>query len=697
MTARAHERAAGSVGLRLRVAFGLLLVFLLLAGTVGIVALTAQVDQANEVVDRIGPLHGSVLQARQALTDAETGARGYLMTGDPSFLGPFDRGRAEFPVRMRQARAGVEGRTQVTASLDRMAAAGNRWLFDFAQPAVEARRRGVDGPDQRVGKLLFDQFRVASLRTDGVLASEDAAGRAEIIERAEQTRAALLVTMALGTAFGAIIAAYTTRGIVGPLERLRATMTRLRGADPDARAELEGATEIRAVASALNSLADENAALGESQRERVERERTIREIAGRVREHLDMTSVLERTVSEVGAALGVQRVLVRPIHDGHLGPVAAEWAAPGVDRVTVDGVAMLTAAAVSPALGSVAIEDVDRDERLDLLGGRSHLTTAGVKAALMTPVAGSALLVAHELRGPRAWSESDVGLIEAVARELAGALSHAQAYERERHMVAKLQELDNAKTEFVSSVSHELRTPLTSIVGYLELLTDEDGVPLEPSQARMVEVIERNSRRLLALIEDLLTLSRIESGAFKVSLALVELPPLVAAVIEAIRPSIDSRQLELMVDLPERMPPVQGDAAQLERVLANLLTNAAKFTPPGGRVTVSGQTVGDHVALSVADTGIGIPEAEQPKLFSRFFRSSISQEQAIQGTGLGLVIVKSVVEHHGGSIWFTSRPGAGSTFTVSLPAAAGEVDAAAQQPLALGPATGPSVREGASR
>jgi signal transduction histidine kinase len=408
--------------------------------------------------------------------------------------------------------------------------------------------------------------------------------------------------------------------------------------------------------------------------------------------------VLERTVSEVGAALGVQRVLVRLVRDGQLGPVAAEWAAPGVDRVSGDGVAMLTTAAIAPSLGTVAIDDVSADERLDLLGGRTHLTSSGVRAALITPVAASALLVAHELGGPRAWSESDTALIEAVARELAGALTHAQAYERERHMVAKLQELDNAKTEFVSSVSHELRTPLTSIVGYLELLTE--GAGLDPSQVRMLEVIERNSRRLLALIEDLLTLSRIESGAFKVSLATVQLPPLIEAVVEAIRPTIDNRRIELAVNLPEHLASVRGDASQLERVLANLLTNAAKFTEPGGKVTVSARTVGDHVAVSVADTGIGIPEAEQPKLFSRFFRSSISREQAIQGTGLGLVIVKSVIEHHGGSIWFTSRPGLGSTFTVSLPVSAEQdLQAGPEEAgrLALGPATGPSVREGVSR
>ena len=147
----------------------------------------------------------------------------------------------------------------------------------------------------------------------------------------------------------------------------------------------------------------------------------------------------------------------------------------------------------------------------------------------------------------------------------------------------------------------------------------------------------------------------------------IELPPLVDAVVESVKPTVDARKLELVVDVPARTGTILGDEPQLERVLLNLITNALKFTPEGGRVTLSARPVGDSIALSVADTGIGIPASEQPKLFSRFFRSSISQERAIQGTGLGLVIVKSIVEHHGGSIWFTSKPGQGTTFTVTLP------------------------------
>jgi two-component system phosphate regulon sensor histidine kinase PhoR len=167
-----------------------------------------------------------------------------------------------------------------------------------------------------------------------------------------------------------------------------------------------------------------------------------------------------------------------------------------------------------------------------------------------------------------------------------------------------------------------------------------------------------------------LTLSRIESGAFRVARLPVALVGVVHATLEELRPQAAARGVELVADVASDVPTVLGDSSQLERVLLNLLSNAIKFTIDGGRVVVRVRPSGTVVEVAVEDEGIGIPEAEQDRLFSRFFRSSTSQERAIQGTGLGLVIVKSIVEHHGGDIAVRSRPGLGTTFTIRLPAAA---------------------------
>jgi PAS domain S-box-containing protein len=234
-------------------------------------------------------------------------------------------------------------------------------------------------------------------------------------------------------------------------------------------------------------------------------------------------------------------------------------------------------------------------------------------------------------------------------------------------LLERARELDQAKTDFVSRISHELRSPLTSVLGYLELLGGGEPGPLTREQRRMLEVINRNGRRLLALIEDLLLLSRIEAGAVTITWEPVQLDQLVRSVHESFAPAIRQGQLTCRLDLEPGLG-MDGDSRQLERVVANLIANAVKFTPPGGTINIAGRRDGDEVVLEVSDTGIGIPEDEQPRLFTRFFRSTIATERETQGTGLGLFIVKHVAEAHGGNVAVASSPGTGSTFTVRLPA-----------------------------
>jgi PAS domain S-box-containing protein len=239
--------------------------------------------------------------------------------------------------------------------------------------------------------------------------------------------------------------------------------------------------------------------------------------------------------------------------------------------------------------------------------------------------------------------------------------------ELQASMLERAQELDRAKSDFVSRVSHELRSPLTSVLGYLELIGEGDPGPLTKDQRRMLEVVSRNGRRLLALIEDLLLLSRIEAGAVTVIYEPVRLEPLIRGAQESFVHAIHAGQLVVRMAVEPGLE-LDGDPTQLERMVANLISNAVKFTPPGGEVTITARRVGDHVVIEVHDTGIGVPEDEQPGLFTRFFRSSISMEQETQGTGLGLFIVKHVAEAHGGTVAVVSAPGMGSTFTARLPA-----------------------------
>ena len=234
-------------------------------------------------------------------------------------------------------------------------------------------------------------------------------------------------------------------------------------------------------------------------------------------------------------------------------------------------------------------------------------------------------------------------------------------------MVERLREVDQAKSDFVSTVSHELRTPLTSIRGYVEMLRDGDAGALDAPQDRMLAVVERNTDRLLALIEDLLTLSRIESGAFRTTVTDVDLADLLRSCAEAVDVQAAAAGVALEVSVDDDLPCLRGDAHQLERLILNLLTNAIKFSEPSSSVTLRAARVDDAARIEVEDHGMGIPEGEQGRLFSRFFRSSTAQERAVPGTGLGLVIAKTAVDNHGGTIDVTSTPGEGTTFTVVLP------------------------------
>ena len=238
--------------------------------------------------------------------------------------------------------------------------------------------------------------------------------------------------------------------------------------------------------------------------------------------------------------------------------------------------------------------------------------------------------------------------------------------ESHRLMLEQARELDQAKNQFVSRVSHELRSPLTGILGYLELIRVGRAGGLSDEQTRLLGIVERSGKRLLAQIEDLLLLSRIEAQTMQLTPEQVRLASLVGEVHESLLPSIREKELRSELDLDPDVT-VEADPVQLERVVANLISNAVKFTPAGGRIEVIARRDRDDAVFQVRDTGVGIPPDEQFRLFTRFFRSSISNAKETRGTGLGLFIVKEVTEAHGGTVAAESAPGTGSTFTVRLP------------------------------
>jgi PAS domain S-box-containing protein len=233
--------------------------------------------------------------------------------------------------------------------------------------------------------------------------------------------------------------------------------------------------------------------------------------------------------------------------------------------------------------------------------------------------------------------------------------------------VSERRRLEEMKSQFLATVSHDLRTPLASIMGFTEMLTEGSPGPLTEVQEEFVGIVFENSQRLMALVNDLLDISKLEVGRTSLEVKTIELPRLIAGVVDEMSPLTFGKNISLEVDCPETLPSTQGDQRRLEQVLNNLLSNAVKFTPEGGRVEVKAELEGEQLVVTVRDTGVGIPPDDLPQLFQPFHRGGNVTKQAIEGTGLGLSIAKALVEAHGGEIGVESELDKGSTFWFTLP------------------------------
>jgi signal transduction histidine kinase/integral membrane sensor domain MASE1 len=242
-----------------------------------------------------------------------------------------------------------------------------------------------------------------------------------------------------------------------------------------------------------------------------------------------------------------------------------------------------------------------------------------------------------------------------------------EALASEKLAVDRLAQLDQSKNDFLATVSHELRTPITSILGYSQLLMGQDSDALPAVQRQVVSRIERNGRRLMGLIEDMLAMSQIEVGSFAFSRVPLDVREPLGQAVESTLSLLPARGLTLRQEVPEASVLVAGDADKLERAFANLLSNAVKFSHPGEEISVRVHATDEEAVVSVTDTGVGIDAVDQEQLFERFFRGAVATDQAIQGAGLGLPITAKIVAGHDGHIDIDSTPGVGSTFTIRLP------------------------------
>ena len=259
-------------------------------------------------------------------------------------------------------------------------------------------------------------------------------------------------------------------------------------------------------------------------------------------------------------------------------------------------------------------------------------------------------------------NREDIAFVERLADRAAVAIKNAKLYEA-------IHAANRAKSDFISLVAHELRVPMTSIKGYTDLMNAGLAGPLSDQQKQFLEVIRRNLTRMSSLISDLSDINHIESGRMKFDLQSFDLREVVADVSDSLRERIGNRQQTLHIEIEDELPLVYADATRIAQVISNLLSNAHKYTPEGGKIVVRAWPNGRSAFVSVQDNGLGISEEDQEKLFTQFFRAEDTRVREQSGWGLGLSIVRRMVEAQDGEITFESKLGEGSTFTFTIPLA----------------------------
>jgi two-component system, sensor histidine kinase and response regulator len=570
----------------------------------------------------------AAIRLEKLVLDLETGMRGYVITRDKSFLAPYEAARRALPAESARLMALTPG--PWSTQIDRL---WRSYLTDYSIPLVRETEQAHDVARTRVasgeGKRRVDRMRGL---IDPFVARQNALA-ARDIARVEKAERSGVVLGAIGSALRILvliaIIAYFLHFIVAPIRRIATATQRLAAGDLDVAVPEGGPGEVGQMAHSFNEM---SRALGRHQSELAEQNVDLERLAN------VLTAVLDSTIDGIllSDAEGNMQLANRPLvrltkemgmsYEGtivdRLLSVAHRVRDEDAFRVTMEGLR------TNP-------DEATFDEFEDSVTGR-------VYQGFTSPVLDD--------RGGfigRLWTLRDV---------------------------TEQRELDRLKDDFVATVSHELRTPLTSIMGFLEMIREGEAGELNAEQKRFLAIVYRSSERLQRLVGDLLFVARLDANGLQLQFGEAQLDEIVRDTVESSGALARSRGVSLEAEYGS-MPPVSGDKERLSQLVGNLVSNALKFTPAGGSVVARTFVEGSRAVVEISDTGIGIPLGEQSRLFQRFFRSSTATEQAIPGTGLGLVISRAIAEAHGGTIGVTSAPGEGTTFRVEIPLEPEEVAA----------------------
>jgi two-component system phosphate regulon sensor histidine kinase PhoR len=620
---------ASSINRRLIFSLGVI-VLLVLVLTLGLLW-SFRWDDNRETRIRAS-LYPNLLQSeliRSSVVDQQSALRGYVITGDSEFLRQMQDARAIY-VGARDALVhGNPITTQLAELRDQQIQIADDWYATVAEPQIAARQQGATSPAEQTtavdaGNQRLDVFREVNAEYEQGLRARIQTLSSDIDDARPLIRWGAILGGLTVIALTILLSLHLIRMILAPLLSLQEVVADIDSGNTSRRVPALRVAELDLLGGAINRMLDSLQSSGTEAE--VERSR--------------FATIVE------SANEGI--VVVDP--DGmvsDMNPAACRMF--DTDMETAAG----HPAADLGMFTDGELRTMPRDTRGDVPQPIVRQRADRVLSAIVSPMraAGS-----NGERTGSVWVLRDV---------------------------TELARIDEMKNEFISVVSHELRTPLTAIKGFTDLILEGEAGDISDEQRSFLEIVQSNSDRLVALINDMLDISRIESGRISLDLDEIDLPHTVTRALATLRPLIEEKHLSVQTELDDSAPIVLADEARLLQILTNLISNACKYTPQNGWITVRTEALEGQVAISVSDTGMGIPPESLPQVFSKFYRVDQPASRDIGGTGLGLAITKSLVEMHGGRVNIASKVGVGTTVRFTLPSAR----SSAGDPLAL-----PSVR-----
>lgn len=689
---------------RLFLAVGLLILGLVLSLFVGLFATMNQYNLGEQKV----AIHNNLNGILSSMIDQETGLRGYIATNNATFLKPYDTGRPAYLSSVQQLKDSTSGNnfSNTHIQLTLVETRAENWYNNYAQVQISEMQSGnLVGPRSNsanaAGKALFDSFR-NSMTTLQQTSDNDLRTMQVQTNIFDASIALIAIVLTIGAVTG------LWRAVSGFANQLRGQLTILQ----DTTTQLgEGNLNVRVG----NLSYDELNQLGQNFNGMAS---ALRRQQNMLKERDVLESVLQLNMTLTGS-LDLQ-ALAHDFLNRTLSLLDLQLAALYLNEPGTKQLSLLAAEGVrrdelqqefQPGEGHVGRAALNRQPLLISAPTGEEIGTFKAKTVLGAVLPASLyqlpLIAGNELMGVLVvgsvypMHEKARNVLNVVSSSLSAAMSNIRAFQRIQEQAVELEvrsrqqegantelrrqrdtltmlnsaleEANQARSQFLSTMSHELRTPLTAIIGFSQImLRDIEKAKLNPRQKTNVERILKNGQHLLALINDVLDLAKIESGRMDVASSDVDIEGLITSIIDEVQSLATERGLEFKQVVDDRAAHLDTDEMKLRQILLNLVSNALKFTLEG-EITLTASylqtqdTDGDKVAIAVKDTGIGIPQEIQERIFEAFYQADNSNTRKYGGTGLGLSIVRQFTELLGGKLEIESSEGKGSTFTIILP------------------------------